>query len=106
MHHLWCAWKVREGAVWVLVKSYPSPPLSLGITKVTLGVLALRVSFALLAQVCFERPVVPTAVLLFLASDGTISSNQHKPRVTVQLGDVDGLNHSLGEHPVCCATCP
>lgn len=80
--------------------------LSHGITKVTLGVLTLRVSFSLLSQVCFERPVVPTSILLFLASDGTTPSNQHKPQVTIQLGDVDGLNHSLGEHPVCCATSP
>uniref|UniRef100_A0A8C9EHF4 Pappalysin 2 n=1 Tax=Pavo cristatus TaxID=9049 RepID=A0A8C9EHF4_PAVCR len=57
-------------------------------------------------KVCFERPVVPTSILLFLASDGTIPSNQHRPRVTVQLGDVDGLNHSLGTHELSCQQNP
>ncbi|XP_021141485.2 pappalysin-2 [Columba livia] len=53
-------------------------------------------------KVCFERPVVATSLLVFLASDGTIPSNQRKSRVTVQLSDVDGLNHSLGIHELSC----
>ncbi|GAB0192742.1 pappalysin-2 [Grus japonensis] len=53
-------------------------------------------------KVCFERPVVPTSLLVFLASDGTIPSNQRKPRVTVQLTNVDGLNHSLGMYELSC----
>lgn len=53
-----------------------------------------------LPQVCFERPAVPTSILVFLASDGTAPSDQHKPRVTVQLSNVEGLNRSLGEHRV------
>ncbi|XP_040533986.1 pappalysin-2 isoform X2 [Gallus gallus] len=57
-------------------------------------------------KVCFERPVVPTSILLFLASDGTTPSNQHKPQVTIQLGDVDGLNHSLGTHELSCQQNP
>uniref|UniRef100_A0A663M1Y6 Pappalysin 2 n=1 Tax=Athene cunicularia TaxID=194338 RepID=A0A663M1Y6_ATHCN len=44
------------------------------------------------SEVCFERPAVPTSLLVFLASDGTIPSNQHKPRVNVQLSYIDGLN--------------
>ena len=56
------------------------------------------------AQVCFERPAVPTSLLVYLASDGTIPSNQRKPRVTVQLSDIDGLNRSLGEQPTGCGT--
>ncbi|XP_009891246.1 PREDICTED: pappalysin-2 [Charadrius vociferus] len=53
-------------------------------------------------KVCFERPVAPTSLLIFLASDGTIPSIQHKPRVTVLLSDVDGLNHSLGMYELSC----
>ncbi|XP_009992981.1 PREDICTED: pappalysin-2 [Chaetura pelagica] len=53
-------------------------------------------------KVCFERPAVPTALLLFLASDGSVPSHQHNPRVTVQLSDVDGLNHSLGMYELSC----
>ncbi|XP_035753962.1 pappalysin-2 [Egretta garzetta] len=53
-------------------------------------------------KVCFERPAVPTSLLVFLASDGTALSNQRKPRVTVQLSDVDGLNHSLGLYELSC----
>ncbi|CAN0294108.1 unnamed protein product [Bubo scandiacus] len=53
-------------------------------------------------KVCFERPAVPTSLLVFLASDGTIPSNQHKPRVNVQLSDIDGLNRSLGMYELSC----
>ncbi|KAM6128656.1 pappalysin-2 [Phoenicopterus ruber ruber] len=53
-------------------------------------------------KVCFERPAVPTSLLVFLASDGTVPSNQRKPRVTVQLSGVDGLNHSLGMYELSC----
>uniref|UniRef100_A0A8C0E8W3 Pappalysin 2 n=1 Tax=Bubo bubo TaxID=30461 RepID=A0A8C0E8W3_BUBBB len=53
-------------------------------------------------KVCFERPAVPTSLLVFLASDGTIPSNQRKPRVNVQLSDIDGLNRSLGMYELSC----
>uniref|UniRef100_A0A8C3K9T0 Pappalysin 2 n=1 Tax=Calidris pygmaea TaxID=425635 RepID=A0A8C3K9T0_9CHAR len=59
-----------------------------------------------LAQVCFERPVVPTSLLIFLASDGTVPSIQHKLRVTVQLSSIDGLNHSLGMYELSCQNNP
>uniref|UniRef100_A0A8B9TR62 Pappalysin 2 n=1 Tax=Anas platyrhynchos TaxID=8839 RepID=A0A8B9TR62_ANAPL len=45
---------------------------------------------------------LPTSILVFLASDGTAPSDQHKPRVTVQLSNVEGLNRSLGEHRLSC----
>ncbi|KFO60979.1 Pappalysin-2, partial [Corvus brachyrhynchos] len=50
-------------------------------------------------KVCFERPAVPTSLLVFLASSGTVPSQQHKPVVAVQLTDTDGRNKSpeLGE---------
>ncbi|NWR75501.1 PAPP2 protein, partial [Centropus unirufus] len=57
-------------------------------------------------KVCFERPVVPTALLVFLAADGTVPSNKPKPRVTVQLSNVDGLNHSLGIYELSCQQNP
>lgn len=47
---------------------------------------------------------MPTSVLLFLASSGSVPSQRHKPLVTVQLTDTDGQNHSLGEPPVGCDT--
>uniref|UniRef100_A0A8B9TTT2 Pappalysin 2 n=1 Tax=Anas platyrhynchos TaxID=8839 RepID=A0A8B9TTT2_ANAPL len=53
-------------------------------------------------KVCFERPAVPTSILVFLASDGTAPSDQHKPRVTVQLSNVEGLNRSLGTYELSC----
>ncbi|KAM9378975.1 pappalysin-2 [Phaethornis superciliosus] len=53
-------------------------------------------------KVCFERPAVPSSLMVFLASDGTVPSHQHKPRVTVQLSDVDGQNHSLGMYELSC----
>ncbi|KFP01612.1 Pappalysin-2, partial [Calypte anna] len=53
-------------------------------------------------KVCFERPAVPSSIMVFLASDGTVPSRQHKPRVTVQLSDVEGLNHSLGTYELSC----
>ncbi|XP_025895630.1 pappalysin-2 [Nothoprocta perdicaria] len=57
-------------------------------------------------KVCFHRPGVPSALLLFLASDGTIASDQHKTTVTVQLSDMNGLNHSLGTHELSCQQNP
>ncbi|NXX33972.1 PAPP2 protein, partial [Nicator chloris] len=53
-------------------------------------------------KVCFERPAVPTSFLLFLASSGTVPSQQHKPMVAVQLTDTDGQNRSLGMHALSC----
>uniref|UniRef100_A0A803VPR2 Pappalysin 2 n=1 Tax=Ficedula albicollis TaxID=59894 RepID=A0A803VPR2_FICAL len=53
-------------------------------------------------KVCFERPAVPTSLLLFLASSGTVSSQQHKAVVTVQLTDTDGQNCSLGMYELSC----
>ncbi|XP_064004195.1 pappalysin-2 [Pogoniulus pusillus] len=57
---------------------------------------------AIWLKVCFEKPAVPASLLLFLAADGTVPSSQHKPRVAVQLSDVDGLNHSLGMYELSC----
>ncbi|XP_051649465.1 pappalysin-2 [Manacus candei] len=53
-------------------------------------------------KVCFERPAVPTSLLLFLASSGAVPSRQHKPTVTVQLTDTDGWNRSLGTYELSC----
>uniref|UniRef100_A0A8C5X7M1 Pappalysin 2 n=1 Tax=Malurus cyaneus samueli TaxID=2593467 RepID=A0A8C5X7M1_9PASS len=49
-----------------------------------------------------SRPAVPTSVLLFLASSGTVPRQQHKPAVAVQLTDTDGRNHSLGTYRLSC----
>ncbi|XP_064371679.1 pappalysin-2 [Dromaius novaehollandiae] len=57
-------------------------------------------------KVCFHRPGVPTSVLVFLASDGTVPSDQRKPTVTVQLSDINGLNLSLGTHELSCQQNP
>ncbi|XP_050833732.1 pappalysin-2 [Serinus canaria] len=53
-------------------------------------------------KVCFERPAVPTSLLLFLASSGTVPGQQPKPVVAVQLTDTDGQNRSLGMHELSC----
>uniref|UniRef100_A0A8C3RKL1 Pappalysin 2 n=1 Tax=Cyanoderma ruficeps TaxID=181631 RepID=A0A8C3RKL1_9PASS len=53
-------------------------------------------------KVCFERPAVPSSLLVFLASSGTVPSQRHKPVVAVQLTDTDGQNHSLGMHELSC----
>uniref|UniRef100_A0A663EHF5 Pappalysin 2 n=1 Tax=Aquila chrysaetos chrysaetos TaxID=223781 RepID=A0A663EHF5_AQUCH len=50
------------------------------------------------AQVCFERPAVPTSLLVFLASDGTVPSNQRKPRVTWLFS----LPHLAGMYELSC----
>lgn len=47
---------------------------------------------------------MPTSLLLFLASSGTVPSQQHKPVVTVQLTDTEGQNRSLGEQLTGCDT--
>uniref|UniRef100_A0A8C5JJY2 Pappalysin 2 n=1 Tax=Junco hyemalis TaxID=40217 RepID=A0A8C5JJY2_JUNHY len=57
-------------------------------------------------QVCFERPAVPTSVLLFLASPGSVPGQQPKPVVAVQLTDTDGQNSSLGTYELSCQHSP
>lgn len=125
----WCTWEIlvkgkKEGEDCVSAPSLPSPcPLTDPTQCVnpnpplpTCSLLAflwcdqegcIRCACSdSLTQVCFEQPAVPTSILVFLASDGTAPSDQHKPRVTVQLSDVDGLNRSLGEHWVQCPSFP
>ncbi|KAF2978275.1 hypothetical protein EK904_001709 [Melospiza melodia maxima] len=53
-------------------------------------------------KVCFERPAVPTSLLLFLASPGSVPGQQPKPVVAVQLTDTDGQNSSLGTYELSC----
>ncbi|XP_030920004.1 pappalysin-2 [Geospiza fortis] len=53
-------------------------------------------------KVCFERPAVPTSLLLFLASSGSVPGQQPKPVVAVQLTDTDGQNSSLGTYELSC----
>uniref|UniRef100_K7FTJ5 Pappalysin 2 n=1 Tax=Pelodiscus sinensis TaxID=13735 RepID=K7FTJ5_PELSI len=57
-------------------------------------------------KVCFDRPGLATSVFIFLASDGVALGNQHKPTVTVQLGDERRHNHSLGTHELSCQRNP
>lgn len=47
---------------------------------------------------------MPTSLLLFLASSGSVPGQQPRPVVTIQLTDTEGQNHSLGEQPVSCDT--
>ncbi|XP_040840242.1 pappalysin-2 [Ochotona curzoniae] len=57
-------------------------------------------------QVCFNRPGVATAVLIFLASDGLAPGGHQKPTVTVYLIDTSGSNHSLGIYELSCRQNP
>ncbi|NXE66751.1 PAPP2 protein, partial [Calcarius ornatus] len=53
-------------------------------------------------KVCFETPAVPTSLLLFLASSGSVPGQQPRPVVAVQLTDADGQNSSLGTYELSC----
>ncbi|CAM4603160.1 unnamed protein product [Caretta caretta] len=57
-------------------------------------------------KICFDRPGLATSVFIFLASDGVAPGDQHKPTVTVQLGDERRHNHSLGTHELSCQRNP
>lgn len=46
---------------------------------------------------CFNRPSIATSLFVFLVSDGTTMDDQPKSTVTVQLGDISGHSHFLGE---------
>lgn len=46
---------------------------------------------------CFSRPGVATAIFIFLTSDGPVLGEGQRPTMTVELTDVTGTNHSLGE---------
>uniref|UniRef100_A0A8C0INQ4 Pappalysin 2 n=1 Tax=Chelonoidis abingdonii TaxID=106734 RepID=A0A8C0INQ4_CHEAB len=92
--------KVRLGIS--LYQGSPKPDV---ISTVSLPFLSLLMEH-LLPKVCFDRPGLATSVFIFLASDGVALSDQHKPTVTVQLGDERRHNHSLGTHELSCQRNP
>ncbi|XP_045403248.1 pappalysin-2 isoform X1 [Lemur catta] len=57
-------------------------------------------------KVCFNRPGVATAILIFLTTDGLIPGKHQKPTVTLYLTDVSGSNHSLGTYELSCQQNP
>ncbi|XP_012500097.1 PREDICTED: pappalysin-2 [Propithecus coquereli] len=57
-------------------------------------------------KVCFSRPGVATAILIFLTTDGLVPGKHQKPTVTLYLTDVSGSNHSLGTYELSCQQNP
>uniref|UniRef100_A0A8C8RBA6 Pappalysin 2 n=1 Tax=Pelusios castaneus TaxID=367368 RepID=A0A8C8RBA6_9SAUR len=80
------------------------------VIKVRLGITFLHPNGPVVlsphAQVCFDRPGLATSVFIFLASDGVDPGDQHKPTVTVQLGDERRHSHLLGTHELSCQRNP
>nr|XP_012620495.1 pappalysin-2 isoform X3 [Microcebus murinus] len=57
-------------------------------------------------KVCFNRPGVASAILIFLTTDGLVPGKHQKPTVTLHMTDVSGKNHSLGTYELSCQQNP
>uniref|UniRef100_A0A2K5EGT5 Pappalysin 2 n=1 Tax=Aotus nancymaae TaxID=37293 RepID=A0A2K5EGT5_AOTNA len=53
-------------------------------------------------KVCFNRPGVARAILIFLTTDGLVPGQHRQPTVTLYLTDVRGSNHLLGTYGLSC----
>uniref|UniRef100_H0WYP7 Pappalysin 2 n=1 Tax=Otolemur garnettii TaxID=30611 RepID=H0WYP7_OTOGA len=57
-------------------------------------------------EVCFSRPRVATAILIFLTTDGLVPGEHRQPTVTLYLTDISGSNHSFGTYELSCQQNP
>ncbi|XP_039591587.1 pappalysin-2 isoform X2 [Polypterus senegalus] len=53
-------------------------------------------------KVCFSRPAVATSIIVYLASDGLMLGDQSRKTVSIQIGDTQGENHTLGSYELSC----
>lgn len=52
-------------------------------------------------QAYFSQPMVATAVIVHLVTDGTYYGDQKQETISVQLLDTNEQSHDLGEHMAC-----